>query len=190
MIRAIVFDCFGVLTTDGWLPFKAAHFGHDPELFELATSLNKQSDAGLISYHDFIGQIAELAGISVHQAQRSIEDNVANLPLFEFIESVKNSYKVGLLSNAAANWLDTMFTAEQRQPFHAIALSYETGFIKPDERAYQIIADRLGVEVSECVLIDDQERYCTGAREAGMQAIWYKNYEQAVAELSTLLSQS
>src|SRR5690348_2888052 len=62
MIKAIVFDCFGVLTSDGWLPFKKKYFGHDSALTEEATSLNKQVDAGLISYDDFVPAVAKLAG--------------------------------------------------------------------------------------------------------------------------------
>ncbi|MDB5170940.1 MAG: HAD-superfamily hydrolase, subfamily variant 3 [Candidatus Saccharibacteria bacterium] len=188
MISAIVFDCFGVLTTDGWLPFKHKNFGQDQALLEQATDLNKQTNCGLLSYPDFMAQIAGLAGITAAEARRQIESNVANEPLFVYIDELKQHYKIGLLSNAAANWLPDMFTPAQLASFDAIALSYETGFVKPDPRSYEIIAERLGVDMQECVLIDDQERYCTAAREAGMQAIWYRgDVDQTRSELNKLL---
>lgn len=187
MIQALVFDCFGVLATDGWLPFKHQHFGHDPELLEAATSLNKQSDAGLISYDDFVAGVARLAGVTGAEVKRAIEDNVPNQALFAALPEFKQQYKIGLLSNAASDWLSELFTAEQLALFDATALSCQTGFIKPQAQAYQAIADKLGVPLKDCVLIDDQERYCSGAREAGMQTIWYKNTEQALAELHSLL---
>lgn len=173
--------------TDAWLPFKAKAFGHDPELLEQATSLNKRSDAGLISHHDFISSIAEMASMSVPEAKRVIEDNVANEMLFSYVEELKKGYKIGLLSNASGNWLADMFTAEQLALFDAVALSYETGFIKPDLRAYETIASRLGVDTGECVLIDDQELYCTAALEAGMKSIWYRDFEQTKTDLDRLL---
>ncbi len=189
MIYAIVFDCFGVLMTDAWLPFKAKAFGHDPELLQEATNLMRQSDAGMLSHDDFITSISELASMPASQAKKAIENNAANEPLFLYIQELKKDYKIGLLSNAADNWLDHMFTPEQIKAFDAVALSYEMRHVKPDPRAYEIIAERLGVEVGECVFVDDQERYCTGAREAGMKAVRYKNdVDQMRIELNKLLS--
>lgn len=188
MISAIIFDCFGVLMTDAWLPFRAKVFGHDPGLLEKATDIMKQADAGLMSHDDFILSIAELASVPAIDAKVAIEDNVPNESLFAYIYELKKDYKIGLLSNAADNWLEHMFTPEQLAAFDAVALSYEMGHIKPDVRAYEITAERLGVEVGECVFVDDQERYCTGAREAGMKAIWYRNLEQTRTELDKLLS--
>lgn len=188
MIRAIIFDCFGVLTTDGWLPYKRKYFSDNPELAAAATDLNKRVDAGLASYDEFVTAIAAMAQVPREQARTAIEDNVADIELFEYIANeLKPHYKLGLLSNAGANWLDELFTAEQVQLFDAVALSYETGFVKPNPQAYHIIAERLGVEPVQCVFIDDQERYCTAAREVGMPAIVYTSPAQLRAELSPLL---
>lgn len=190
MIRAIIFDCFGVLTTDAWLPFKSQYFGHDPALLEQAGDLNKQSDSGLISYGDFLDRVGSMAGITAKQVEQAVSHNNPNSEIFEYIRQLKANYKIGLLSNASGNWLTDLFTPEQVALFDATALSYETRYIKPDRNAYAVVADRLGVTVGECVFIDDQERYITGAREAGMQAVWYKDNEQLVSELTTLLANS
>ncbi|MEO7364095.1 MAG: HAD-IA family hydrolase, partial [Candidatus Saccharimonadales bacterium] len=186
MIRAIIFDCFGVLTTDAWLPFKNQHFGHDPELLSQATDLNKQADGGLISTAEFIRNIAELAQMPEQRVLHIVTNNVANGELFELVTELKSDYKIGLLSNASMNYLSDLFTDEQIALFEVTALSYQTNFVKPMAEAYLDIAERLDVVPSECVLIDDQERFVTGAREAGMQAIWYHDNDQLQAELSTL----
>lgn len=189
MIRAIIFDCFGVLASDGWLPFKRKYFGHDKELFEQAGDLNKQVDAGLADYDDFIREVAKMAGLSEAVARQAIEDNPPHAELFEYIRSeLKPKYKIGMLSNAGANWLPELFSAQQIALFDAIALSYETGVIKPESQAYHIIAERLGVGLNECVLIDDQERYCMAARDEGMQAIIYESLEQTRADLEKILA--
>ncbi|MEO6513250.1 MAG: HAD-IA family hydrolase [Candidatus Saccharimonadales bacterium] len=191
MIRAVIFDCFGVLTTDGWLPFKRKYFSDNAKLEAEATDLNKQVDAGLASYEEFISSIAQLAQVPRREAHKAIEDNVADEELFEYIaRDLKPNYKLGLLSNAGANWLDKLFTEAQVKLFDAVSLSYQTGFVKPDLRAYQMIADQLGVDPQECIFIDDQERYCSAAREVGMQALVYTSFKQLQADLSPLLQEA
>lgn len=191
MIRAVIFDCFGVLATDGLLPFRDRYFGDDPARMEEAREFGHRVDAGLDDYENYLKRLGKMAGISKEEARRQIENNVPDEKLFVYIkERLKPKYKIGMLSNAGDNWLDEIFTPEQIILFDAVALSYETGFLKPDERAYESIAQKLGVDPTECIFVDDQERYCTAARETGMQAIWYKNYEQCRRELDALLSQS
>lgn len=188
MIKAIIFDCFGVLATSGWLPFKDKYFSNDQQLLDQATWLMEQANGGLISYSEFVAAIAELTNISVEAAFQQIHNNVANAELFHYIEKLKAMHKVGMLSNVAGDWLHEMFSPEQLKLFDAVALSYETGFIKPQEEAYVAVAKQLGVSVEECVLIDDHERYCTGARDVGMHAICYKDIEQLKTDLNKLLT--
>jgi putative hydrolase of the HAD superfamily len=188
MTRAVIFDCFGVLATDGWLPFRQKYFGHDPKLRQQVTDLNKQVDAGLADYEEFEKTLSELAHLPMNEVQRAIENNQPNEPLFELIRALKPEYKIGMLSNAGANWLERIFTPDQIALFDATALSYETGFVKPDPRAYACIAQRLGVAPEEAILIDDQERYASGAHEVGMQMILYQDFEQTKAELTKRLA--
>ena len=191
MIKAVIFDCFGVLASDGWLLFRHAHFGNQPELLERVKALNKQVDAGILRYDGFIEGVASLANISIGQAHLQIEGNVPDAELFTFIHhELKPRFKIGLLSNAAANWLDKMFTAEQVALFDAVTLSYEISAIKPDPVTYQTIAARLGLPAQDCLFVDDQVRYCDGARSIGMQAICYDNFEQFRAEIDPLIAAS
>jgi epoxide hydrolase-like predicted phosphatase len=191
MIKAIIFDCFGVLASDGWLPFKRKYFGDDPALFEQAGDLNKQVDSGLADYNDFFTQLAELAHITPEAVREQIEQNPVNTELFDYIrDKLKPDYKLGILSNAGGNWLNDMFTDEQVALFDATTLSYEIGLTKPDPRVYQIAAQRLDVQPEECIFIDDQERYCAAAKELGMSAIIFTSTEQLIADLEAMLNQS
>lgn len=186
MIKAVVFDCFGVLATEAWLPFKAKYFGDAPEKYEEASDLAKRANAGLISHQDFIATAAEMAGITPQEAEHFISRNVPNEELFEHIRELKKTYKIGFLSNIAGNFLHRMFDEKQLGLFDEICLSFETGFVKPDPQAFINIADKLGVEPGEAVMVDDQERIITGAREAGLKAILFKDAEQFKKELASL----
>ncbi len=188
MIRAVIFDCFGVLTTDAWLPFKTKYFGHEQALLDRASELNKQSDAGFISADDFVVAIGKMAGLSAREVETAISNNVPNDELFDYVAQLKDTYKIGMLSNASANWITDLFTPAQTALFDTISLSYETHFTKPMAQAYETVADKLGVMVGECIFIDDQERFVTGASEAGMPAIWYQDNQQLMTALDRLLA--
>lgn len=187
MIRAIIFDCFGVLASDGWLPYKAKYFGSDPALMEQVSELSRAVDGGRISFDEFMSEVARLADLPERAARQQIENNIPDEKLFAQITALKPNYKIGMLSNAGDNWLTEIFTPEQVALFDAVALSYQIGSIKPELGAYQTIAERLGVLPQECVFIDDQPKYIEGAVQAGMQTILYTNVQQFERDLPALL---
>jgi HAD superfamily hydrolase (TIGR01509 family) len=188
MVKAVIFDCFGVLVRDGWLPFRDKYFGEDRSKLQQAITSSKKVDAGLIGFEAFIRDVATLAGITTNKAHKEIEDNPVDKDLLDYIqEHVKPSYKVGLLSNAGNNWLSELFTKQQLDLFDATVLSCEIGAIKPDPIAYETIASRLGVDLNECIFIDDQPRYCQGARDAGMEAVHYLSLEDLKHKMQELL---
>lgn len=190
MIKAIIFDCFGVLATEAWLPFKAQYFGHDEVLFEEATDLAKRANYGLISQGDFIKEAARMAGITPLEAERYISRNVPNEELFAYIGELKKSYKIGFLSNIAGNYLSRIFEPEQLVVFNKICLSYETGYIKPEPEAFLNIATKLGVEPGEAVMVDDQERIIAGARGAGLKGIVFSDTDSLKSEIAKLSKNS
>lgn len=188
-VKAIIFDCFGVLATDGWLPFRQKHFGNNARLLNQAIKSSRESDAGLITPEDFLQHISKLAKLPLATVRAAVEHNVPDEQLFEFISrELKPHYKLGILSNAGANWLNDIFTPVQLALFDATALSFETGAIKPQPSAYQVIADRLGVSPAEAIFIDDQPKYLEGAQAVGMQGILFLSLAQLKADLAKLLS--
>ncbi len=161
MIQAIIFDCFGVLTSEGLLPFITTYFDKDPEKLAEAHSLVKQVVSGMLGYKELVIKLANLAGVSEQVAAQQIETNVPNEQLFQYIQTeLKPRYKIGMLSNVGENRLDKFLTPQQLEMFDVIALSYEIGHIKPEPKAYQVAAGRLGVAPEDCLFIDDQEHYC------------------------------
>src|SRR4051812_1731693 len=110
MIRAVIFDCFGVLTSEAWLAFKSKHFDHDDELVAKVNEISRMSDSGLISRADAIKQTSALAGMTPEDYVKAVSNYVPNEPLFDYIQQLKPNYKVGLLSNISDNYLHKIFS--------------------------------------------------------------------------------
>ena len=190
MYEAIIFDCFDVLVSNG-LPlyvnkYLADDIDKQSSIFKLEESLN----AGHINYETFLLKVSEVSNVSLDETRRQMDDNEPDEELFNYIsKDLRPRYKLGMLSNAGDDWLDEMMGTDRRSLFDVIILSYQVGFTKPQPEIYQMTAQKLGVEPSQCIMIDDKERYCDGARKAGMQAVQYKNVHQMVGELNTLLAE-
>ncbi len=189
MVRAIIFDLYGVLAINGWQAFKAAHFEGREEAWQQIYELGRQVDAGLSDYAEFVSAAARATGESVETVRYQLEHTVANAELLAFIQhSLKSRYKLGILSNASNDRVvGRIFTPVQQKFFDTVTMSHHVGMTKPDVYMYRVVADKLSAEVDECVFIDDQERHVAGAREAGMQALLYTNVLELKRELAGLL---
>lgn len=187
-IKAVIFDCFGVLTTDGWSDFCETYFTPGTERYEEAQALNTRMDRGLIAYTDFIRAVAALADVTSDEARRHIEASAVNQRLLSFIrDELRPDFTIGMLSNAGLDWLNQLLGPSQRSLFDEISLSYQTGIVKPDPRAYQQIAERLAVVCEECVFIDDQARYVAAAQQQGMTGIVFTDTAACIQELKRIL---
>jgi len=187
-IKAVIFDCFGVLTADGWLTFRSRTFADKPELMAKAKALNMQADQGRVSYDYFVSEIAKMAEVEKNVVLAALEITSANEELFEYIkDNIKGQYRLGFLSNAAKNWMSDLFEPWQVDLFEEVVISYQVGFSKPDAEIYELTLSRLGVLPGEAVLIDDQPSYCEGAEKLGIKTVLFKNTGQAIRDLKKVL---
>ena len=187
MIKAIIFDCFGVLTNDGWKALRE-EYCTTKELQDAAHDLDVAVNSGFMNNAEFVSRVASLFGLNREEVEHKFGTRHTNTTLFSFIEStLKPKYKIGLLSNAAYNMLDELFLPDQVALFDAVTLSCDLGIVKPDERIYADIAAKLNVTAEECLFTDDIERYCTAARDTGMEAITYDSFSQFERDLQKLL---
>lgn len=188
MIKAVIFDCFGVLTTDGWKQIREEFFVGNEPLYQRSLDIDKAVNAGMMEYDEFLAEISVMSGLSVVEVRKRLNRVAPNKQLFDFIrDELEPKHKVGMLSNAAANWLDELFEPWQVKLFDATVLSYETGMVKPDPRIYNLILERLGVEAEEAIFIDDSERYCTAAEHLGIRAIYHQDTNDTITSLRELL---
>lgn len=187
MIKAIIFDCFGVLTTDTWRAFlDSLPDGTDTSS---ARELNRQYDAGLITERQFLEQVQASTGRLPEQVEdMASSDVLKNTLLLNYINELKANYKIGLLSNIATDWIrDSFLTMDEQVLFDDMVFSHDVGMTKPDPRIFRLSCQRLGVEPNEAVLVDDVEAYVLSARVIGMEGVIYSDFSQCKHDLEQLL---
>ena len=109
------------------------------------------------------------------------------------LSRLRPEFKTGLLTNnfvtpLAAQRPDGF--AELLAMFDVIVESSVVGLRKPDERFYLLACDRLGVDPSAAVFLDDLGVNLKPARALGMTTIKVTDTAQALAELGRLVGRS
>jgi putative hydrolase of the HAD superfamily len=190
VIKAIIFDCFGVLIGKGFeSTYRMA--GGDPlqDRTFIAATLG-QANLGLISDAEFRAAMARQVGIDPEDWSRVIKNTERlNTELLTYIKQLRPIYKTAILSNANKGVLDRLIGEKWlQQSFDEIIVSAEVGIVKPDERIYQLVADSLGCMPSECLYIDDRAIFLGPARSLGMSVLLYENFDQLKQDMDKLLS--
>jgi putative hydrolase of the HAD superfamily len=193
--KAIGFDYGGVIAGISSAEFYSRIINFlnvDPQIFkEVYYKFNKLVNTNVLTPADFWKKILEELNISnkydelikfVQGLPIEIDEQVLGL-----VDQLKtNGYKIGLLSNntldAAKQFRDTGFANH----FDVALVSAEIGFSKPDPKAFQIFADRLGVEVGELIFIDDTEKSLSTAKEVGYYPILFTDYESLIEKLKSI----
>jgi len=191
MIKAIIFDCFGVLLGNAYKMHLTEVEKTDPERAEEIRAINHASDMGIITREESAEHISALFGMDPEELlaeQDHVE--VPNKQLLDYILELKKDYKLGMLSNISGRErLSIRFTNNELQThFDTIIASGDEGYVKPQPEIYEIAATRLGVAPNECLMIDDIAEFCEGARQTGMQAVQYLNNQQCIEAVNALLN--
>lgn len=190
MIKAIIFDCFGVLVGKGfWATYEAA--GGDPIKDEaFIHSMLDKANSGAISDRLFSVAMAEKLGMDVHEwEQVMFQEEVCDTQLFDYIKNeLKPHYKIALLSNTNVGVVEQRIPAEYLGLFEVKVLSAEVGYMKPEPTIYKIAIDRLGIKPEEAVFVDDHERYVAAANDFGINSFVYKGLQHFKQDLNHITS--
>lgn len=188
MIKAVIFDCFGVLVENSFDIFIEKYL--DDSKKEEAREADHLSTQGVLTWEQNIDVLSRLSGLTHERVNKELDRNPANRELIDFIRTeLKPHYKIGFLSNAADDWMEDLFSIEEISLFDDVVLSYQHKMNKPSQEIFELAAARLGVETHECLFIDDVERYCEGARSAGMQAIRFVETTSCTGSIKSALSE-
>ena len=190
MIKAIIFDCFEVVIGDATKARVIELAKTDPASAEGFRAVARSADRGVVSDVEAVTLQADYLGMSVEAfGELRTKGEVRNEILIEYIVSLKGKYKLAMLSNINSRArLDLRFLPGQLDElFDTVVASGDVGYIKPQPEVYEIALKRLNVLPEECVMIDDIDAFCEGARAVGLHAIQFLNNEQAISDLEALI---
>jgi epoxide hydrolase-like predicted phosphatase len=189
MIKAVIFDCFGVLAVGSYVVFRDRYLRNDKDLLRAFHEIDRKSSLGEMTLDQVNAKLADLAGISKEEADSVLNSVPRNDPLFEFIEhDLKPKYKIGFLSNIAQDATAEIFSKDDLSLFDDILLSCDVGLAKPDPDIFNLAARRLGITPEECLFTDDLERHIRGAKSVGMHTILFNSTEQFKREFSRMIN--
>jgi putative hydrolase of the HAD superfamily len=208
-IEAILSDFGGVLTTpllgsfaafqdETGIPMEsmgramarlAERDGEHP-LFEL--------ERGRITEEAFLASLRqELAGELGHEPElhrfREIYFDALhpNEPMIELMRSLRDrGYRMALLTNNVREWEPlwrSMLPVDEI--FEVVVDSAFVGMRKPEPEIYELTLERIGGLAPQAALfIDDIEVNCDAAQQLGLNAVHYRDAEQAIREVEAALS--
>jgi epoxide hydrolase-like predicted phosphatase len=190
VIKGIIFDCFGVLIANDLKARVDAVAKVNPDSGRALHDIMKARDRGMLGDQEYIQHMAQYMNVDPESLRRGIDSSlVKNTELTQFIRTLRQDFKVALLSNVSGRHrLEELFSpGELDELFEVVVASGDVGIIKPEREIYELTAEKLGVAPEECVMIDDLPQYCDGANAVGMKAIQFQNTEQAIRDLRALI---
>jgi putative hydrolase of the HAD superfamily len=206
-IAAVISDFGGVLTSPLAGSFQAFQESSGVPLEELGRAMAAigarrgvnplfELETGRLSESEFL---SSLGAQLTEQLGRAIDlggfgdSYFANLqpnePMIDYMRELRDrGYALAICTNNVREW-EPLWRAmlPVDEIFAVVVDSSFVGSRKPERRIYELTLERLGVAAGAALLIDDIEINCQAAEELGMQAVWFRSAEQAVAETEAAL---
>jgi epoxide hydrolase-like predicted phosphatase len=200
LVRGLIVDYGGVLTTDVFASFRAFcaaegleadtvrdRFMGDPE----ARALLARLETGRAREPEFEAAFAELLGVA---PERLIDRLFGYMtPDEAMIAGVAAARRAGVRTAMLSNsWGEDRYDrAQLERLFDAWVISGEVGIRKPEPAIYSLAAERLGLPPADCVFVDDLPGNLKPARALGMATVVHRgDSARTLDELSALLGVS
>jgi putative hydrolase of the HAD superfamily len=194
----LLMDWGGVLTTDVFASFAAfcaaegldqdavrTAFATDPRARELLVEF----ECGRLRNDAFEEAFAPVLGLSSGDGLigRLFGEMTGNTELMGAVTALRRTgVKTGLLSNS---WGADTYPADMlAELFDVLVISGELGVRKPDAAIYAIAVERMDMDPSELVFVDDLPGNLKPARALGIHTILHRDTAQTLAELHAVLS--
>ena len=184
MIKAIIFDFFGVISSEV-APFWFAKRFEREEALRLKEEYMGPSDRGEVSEKETFKQLSLLTGESTEEIYEDFcRRAVINPKTVALVERLKKNYKIVLLSNAMSAWLRKILTKNNlMRLFDFTVISADEKIAKPDKRIFELALNRANISADEAIFTDDNKKNVDGALCAGIEGIIFTDARSLEDEL-------
>ena len=199
MINTVIFDIGMVLVYFRWREL-FSDLGFKGEKFDKIASATvhnpwwNEFDKGEMTVEEIIDKYALSAPEYKVDIAKIYDHKEEFILLYDYTvpwirELKERGYKVYVLSN----WSEPVYEANKDTHLSFLKevdggiMSFREKMIKPDQEIYQLLCDRYHINPKEAIFLDDNKTNVDAALEFGLNAIHFKNYEQAKEELECFL---
>jgi putative hydrolase of the HAD superfamily len=200
MIKAILFDFDGVLTTDSTgsqsiCKYICKETGLDTEVFKKEYyKYNDDLLYGKINHGDIWEALCKELNtkINISILYKSFINTPIDSQMIALVYKLKKqSYKIGMVTDNKKDRIDDIVKYyDWNKTFDAITISADVGSGKDCNEIFEKIMKCFNVTPDECVFIDNQEKNLIIPKNMGMNVIYFdhekRNYERLIQELKNL----
>lgn len=193
MIKAVLFDFDGVLTTDATGSQSICNYicketGVDNELFKREyKKYNNELLYGKIKHEDIWDKVCCGIGakISIEILKASFINTPINNEMLAIVKKIKNNgYMTAMVTDNKADRIQKITEhLALEKIFNCITVSAKIGSGKDKEDIFLKTIEKLNVKASECVFIDNQQKNLLIPQKLGMKAIFYNHEEKNIDRL-------
>lgn len=198
-IAAVLFDFGGVITTS---PFEAftryeSEHGLPPDFLRRVNATDPDANAwarlernqiDLAGFDVAFGEESERLGHRVRGSDvLGLLSGDLRPDVVRAVEVISNRLKTGLLTNNVVGMDPSGAIADVISHFDVVIESSVVGVRKPDPAFYELACERLAIEPSEAVFLDDLGINLKPARALGMQTIKVTDPTIALSELEQIV---
>ena len=176
MIKAIVFDYFGVIIPDGPVQSWLRKNTSSPEpAIQILKDLSLKWDLGETEYPEFNNILSKYTGIPVDQVFHTLFESIEIYKdTIELIKSLKKNYKIILLSNGPKENPHLMLKHQNIENlFDEIIISAEHKIMKPDPKIYELMLSVGKIDASQALFIDDRQINVDSANSLGIKSLLF-----------------
>ncbi|MDP3734747.1 MAG: HAD family phosphatase [Nanoarchaeota archaeon] len=184
MIKAIIFDCHGVLTIEGTFDFLIQQYSlkYGKSMEGLSQTVRQYWDLAKVDkIHStqFWERVADFLNYNSQALRREWIEHFGFRPaILPLIKKLKWKYKTALLTNDVRDWLEELSAVYSLPSYFDVILpSYEAKVAKPDSAIFRRLLQDLHCNAEECIYIDDLEKNITAARALGFNVIHFSSME-------------
>ncbi|HEX3095509.1 MAG TPA: HAD family phosphatase [Patescibacteria group bacterium] len=189
-IKYIIFDCFGVIGTEvywPWLQKMDANFEQNKSQYDIIAN---QCDKGEIDIEEYARKISELTNLKQEEVIPLMQEQfVLKKEVVELISQLKQNYKIGLISDANEDFVNSLFRKHSLfQYFDEMLISSKLHVTKAGPEIFKIFLDRAQTKPNDMIFIDDNPRNTEIAKSLGIHGISYSDFDQFQSELYMLIN--
>lgn len=180
MIKAVLFDLGGVLAIN-----KKDHLGPRGSL-QISSDTWHKAGLGLVDDEVAFAEMAKNHRVDAQTIKEWLfSKREPNNEVLEILSNLKPELKKAIISNSLKSIFNNfMDKFNLKDKFDILVISAEEQVKKPNKEIFLRACQRLGVNPSECLFIDNDQEHIEVAEKLGMTGILFINAGNLKQELS------